>query len=256
MQIVSFTTDFGLSDFYVASLKGSILKRSSDVQIIDVSHQIKPFDIVQAAFYLFNVYEDFPRGTIHVAIVQNKGEKLSDLIIVEHDGHFFIGPNNGLFSLIFSTLNANQVYNLKPLEDQSTRFNDLISHAIACIKNELSLPDFCIPCENFESKIGFQAVTTNDNIRATIIHCDHFGNLIVNLQKDKFEQYRKGRNYRLFYKSKDPIVTISEHYSKVQLGEVMAFFNGSDFLEIAINMGNASKMLGLEKNDTIQIDFY
>ena len=254
MKIVSLTTDFGTSDYYVALLKASILKRAPNLQIVDISHSVSTHDIVEGAFFLSNCYKHFPEGTIHVVAIQNYYARNSVFIAFEKNGHFFIGPNNGIFSLIFEDV-PEDIYIVNLEMDQKSFLQSLISHAVGCIAHGLGLEELGPPLEQFETKLVLKPVTTGTQIRATIIHVDHFGNVIVNLTKELFEKMRKGRAFEIYYKSKDPIKWISNYYSDVPIGDVLCMFNAAGYLEIAINMGNAHMMLDLKKNETIQINF-
>lgn len=256
MQIVSLTTDFGVEDHYVSVLKGSILSRKQDLNIIDISHNVSTHDIVQAAYFLENALEAFPLKSIHVVSVYNYYAQNYRIIAFEKNGHYFIGPNNGIFSLIFDDLREEGIHYVSMEGTQNYKLQERIAHAVACFAHGLSLTEIGPPIESFTRKIGIQPVITNDQIRATIIHIDHFENVIVNLKKKDFLKIQNGRNFSLYYKNHDPITEISNAYSDVKIGDVLCFFNAVGFLEIAINMGKASSMLSLIKNETIQINFH
>ena len=114
MQIVSLTTDYGSKDYYVAELKASLLNAKNDFTFIDISHDIDRFDIVQAAFYLNNTISSFAPGTIHIVAVNCINKRKSEYICFEKDGHYFIGPNNGVFSLVFNHIDEKQVFTNTP----------------------------------------------------------------------------------------------------------------------------------------------
>lgn len=256
MNIVTLTTDYGQDDYYVALLKGAISSRVKEAQYIDISHNIKAYDIVQGAFYLQNVIAKFPEKSIHIASVQSYASYQDAIIVFELDGQYFIGPNNGLFSLVFPNQNDLQVYQVTVDRKVYPFVEDVYAHAVASICHGLPLSDIGTLTDDFIIKIGIQPVKTSSQIRATIIHIDRFGNVIINLKKETFDNIRKGRRFKLYYKSKDPITHISKHYGTVSIGEVLCFFNSSAYLEIAINMGNAHELLSLRKHETVQIDFY
>lgn len=256
MNIVTLTSDYGYQDYYVAQLKAAILSRIADITIVDVSHHIKPYDIVEGAFYIENVFERFPAKTIHIGSVQAYSSHNNQVIIFEKDGHYFIGPNNGLFSLVFLETSDLKAYQVTIDREKFPFIMDVYAHAVAAIAHGLALADIGTPIEDFVIKIGIQPVKTAHQIRATIIHTDQYGNVIVNLKKDTFESIRQKRRFKIFYKSKDPITQLSKHYGGVAMGEVLAYFNASQYLEIAVNMGNAHELLSLRKHETIQIDFF
>lgn len=254
MQIVTLTTDFGDKDYYVAMLKGSILKHVQNIQLIDISHSISSHDLVQGAFFVKNVYDQFPEGTIHVIAVQSYFAQSDEFMAFEYEGYQFIGPNNGLFSLIFDEFDSIQAYRLR-LGEGSSFLHQTIAHGVGYLSHGLPISELGEEIEEKQQKLGLKPVTTTSNIRATVIHIDHFGNVIVNLTKTLFEKMRKGRSYKIYYKSKDPIERISNCYSDVEIGDVLCHFNSAGYMEIAVFMGNADEMLGLKKNETIQIDF-
>ena len=254
MSIITLITDFGSKDYYVALLKGHILSAAPKATLVDITHEISPHDIMEGAFFLKSVYRRYPKGTIHVIGVNTYYEPNSRIIVFQHEGYYFIGPNNGLFSLVLSDVNIDEIY---VLADQDiTDLYDVIANAVQGIFVGSPLNLLGKPVEQFDRKLSLQPVVSNDQIRATIIHVDHFGNVIVNLTRETFERIRKGRNYMIFYKTDEPIVRLSHRYNDVQIGDVCAFFNSIDMLEVAIHMGNAHELLNLNKNETIQIDFF
>lgn len=256
MQIVSLTTDYGSKDFYIAELKASLLNAKNDFNIIDVSHEIDRFDIVQAAFYLSNIINSFRQGTIHIVAVNCIYKRKSEYICFEKNGHFFIGPNNGIFSLVFDDMDEKTVHLIAPPDSEKLNINHIFSHAAGCIAHGLPLSEIGPPVPGFNAKLVIQPVVTSNQIRATIIHIDHFENVVVNIRKELFEKVRNNRRFELYYKPNEPITFLSRDYGDVAIGDPLAFFNSAGYLEIAINMDKASSMLNLAKNEMIQINFY
>lgn len=256
MAIVSLTTDFGIKDHYVAILKASILSRYQEVTFVDISHAVDSHDIVQGAFYLSNSYKHFPENAIHVAAVYNYYQSDFRLLVFKKEGQYFIGPDNGIFSLMFEDFTSTQVHevNMQSLPpDQS--LHQILAHVVACISHGLGLEEIGPAAENLKRKMGIQPVVTKNQIRATIIHIDHFENVVINLSQEQFEKVRQGREFEMYYKQHDPITMISKSYGSVDIGDVLCIFNSSGYLEISLNMGKASSMLGLHKNETVQINF-
>ena len=134
MHIVSIITDFGLQDYYVAELKAHIYERSPGVRIVDVSHSVDSHDIVQAAHFLDNIFRSFPKGSVHCVAVYNYYSRNSRFVTFERDGHYFVGPDNGVFSLIFDDLRPDQVYEI----DQQLLGLDTISKVIGWTVGYLS----------------------------------------------------------------------------------------------------------------------
>ena len=112
MQIVSLTTDYGYTDYYAAALKASLLSQCNSLNIVDISHNIDTYDIIQGAFFLANTYQEFPEGCIHIVAINNFSDERLKLIVFERNKHYFIGPDNGIFSLIFSDLRNEEIFEL------------------------------------------------------------------------------------------------------------------------------------------------
>ena len=114
MPIITLTTDLGTVDHYVSAVKATIIRQLENVNIIDISHDIPTFNIIHAAFVLKNVYQDFPSGTIHIIGVNTETDKDCSHLIVYANEHYFIGSDNGIFSLILENLDVNSGQKLKP----------------------------------------------------------------------------------------------------------------------------------------------
>ncbi len=253
MRVISLTTDFGWKDYYVAELKASLLKTSTDIQIVDVSHTIESYDIVQAAFFVKAIYNRFPDGSIHVIGVYNHYSPKAEFVVLRKDGHFFIAPNNGVLSLMFDDIKKEDVI---AIERDSKDIIDHIAHGVGALCHGLDLESLGQQPTVFQRKMGIQPVITGSQIRATIIHIDHYHNVIINLSRETFQKVRNGRPFSLFYKQTEPIQDISINYNDVHIGETLCLFNTSGYMEIAVNMGQASTMYNLNKDETIQINFH
>ena len=255
MHIVSITTDFGLQDYYVAELKAHIYQRSPDVQIVDVSHSVDSHDIVQAAHFVENVFRSFPQGSIHCVAVYNYYQKHSSFITFEREGHFFIGPDNGIFSLMFEDLNPNDVFEIDHKLLGLNSIAKIIGWTTSYLTKGNPISEIGTQRTEINQKMGIKPVVVGSQIRATIIHIDHYENVVINLKRTQFDKIRGGRDFQIYYKQKDPITTISENYGDVAITDVMCSFNTAGYMQIGINMGKASTMLNLNKNETIQINF-
>jgi len=255
MHIVSLTTDFGLQDYYVAELKAQIYLRFPDIRVVDVSHSIDSHDIVQAAHFVDNVFRSFPKGSIHCVAVYNYYNKNSSFVTFEREGHFFIGPDNGVFSLIFEDINPSDVFEI----DHKLLGLDSIAKILGWTTSYLAkgnpINEIGTQRTTVNKKMLIKPVVTGSQIRATIIHIDYYENVVINLKKDRFEKFRAGRDFQIYYKQKDPITVISDNYGDVAITDVMCSFNAAGYMQIGINMGKASSMLNLNKNETIQINF-
>ena len=254
MTIITLTTDMGDRDYYVGTVKGALLCVNPALNVVDITHRIKPYNIVEASFVLGNSYRNFPEGSIHIISVNDFYQKERQFVAIKHEGHYFIGPDNGVFSLLFAPM-PTEMYVI-PCEESSTfPLNKVYAHAVAHLLSEKPFAEIGQKIEEPVERITLQPVTGKSQIRGSVIHIDHYDNVILNIKKDLFERIQSGREFSLFFKRYDPIKRLSEHYTDVPIGETLCLFNAADYLEIAINMGKASSMLGLNIDDTVQIDF-
>lgn len=255
MAIVTLTTDFGLKDYYAAVIKGAILCEDATANIIDISHHVNNYDIVQGAFILKNAYHSFPKGTIHIISINNFYSPERTFIALRYDGHYFIGPDNGIFSLMFPEI-PDDVYELEFIERGNFPLKDVFAKAVGHISSEKPFNEIGIPVEKIVERITLQAVISPSQIRGSVIHIDKYENVILNINKALFEKIRKKRSFALYFKRHEPIKKLSKYYYEVPIGETLCLFNSANYLEIAINMGKASSLLGLNIDDTVQIDFF
>ena len=253
MRIITLTTDFGTAGYYVAALKGCLLQRNPELNIVDVSHHVKPYDIVQAAFILRNAFPNFPEGSIHLMCVDNSSLPLS-LIAFEKDGHFFVGPDNGVFSLVFNEIPKN-CFRIPLLRKGAFPLNEALAGAVEHLTYGKPLLEIGLPAGETERRIALQPVISTSQIRGSVIFIDNHDNAIVNIQRPLFEKVRNGRQFKLFFKRHNPIVKLSQNYHDEPVGEVLCLFNAANHLEIAINMGQAASLLALKIDDMVQLDF-
>jgi S-adenosyl-L-methionine hydrolase (adenosine-forming) len=257
VSFITLTTDWGLRDFYVAALKGSIYNRIPDVRIVDITHLVSPFNIQEAAYYLKNCYRDFPVGTIHVIGVNTEMPVNIPFLIVQFQGHFFVGSDNGIFSLICQGTPEKVVeLTIKPEEITGTFSARQI---LARVASELAAggnPDnMGMLRKGFTEMMLFMPVTTASTITGHVIHIDNHQNAITNISKELFIQIAKQRSFVVQFTSGHDIDRISRTYSDVVEAEVLVTFNSSGLLEIAINKGNAAGLLNLKPLSPVTVRF-
>jgi hypothetical protein len=255
MQLVTLTTDFGIKDYYVAELKASILKSTPNANFLDICHTIEAYDITEAAFFVKNILGEIAQDTIHIIAVNNYYSKNNKLIVAKAFNQIFVAPNNGVLSLVFNG-SPFIAYEVDESNFESPSLQQMFSHVVGYLSHGLPIEEIGPICDNFVTKLELKPVVTSSQIRATIVHVDHYDNVIVNLKKAEFEKIRNGRKFAIYYKQNDPIDTLSNHFGDSHAGDVICFFNSGGYMTIAINMGKASKMLNLIKNETIQINFF
>ncbi len=273
MGIVTLTTDLGLKDHYVASLKGQLLSKNSNIHIVDVSHNVEPFNIAQASYYINNVVKDFPEGTVHfigvdcIPVININSPKLNFYpIIMKLKGHYFVGLDNGFFSLL---PNFHEAEEIVQIHDFSTTFalryptKYIYVPAILDILEGKALSSLGDRLETVRRAFVTQATTDTNLIKGSVIHVDHYGNVVVNISEGLFKKIGKGEAFTIYFRqSKYFIERIVDNYNEVPIGEKLALFNTNGNLEIAINKGvkgsggGASTLLGLKTNDIVRVEFH
>jgi hypothetical protein len=254
MPIVTLTSDFGQGDYYLPLIKGAILSQNEGLQLVDITHQIVAYDIVQAAFIFKNAWSSFPRGTIHLISVNDYYQESCCYLAVQHEGHYFIGPDNGVFTLIFDRAEV-EAYQLDTSAETTFHLHEVYARAIGHIAKGGEFDKIGRRVEEMVQRITFQPVVQPAMIRGAVIHIDRFQNAILNINRELFERIGADRSFQLYFKRHDPIIRLSRHYHDVPVGEVLCLFNSADYLEIAINMGKAAELLSLKVEDAVQIDF-
>ena len=251
MPVVTLTTDFGLDDNYVAILKGAMLSENPGLQMVDITHNVAHYDIVQGAFLLKNTYHYFPENTIHLVSINNYSGNLA-FIAFQHDGYYFVGPDNGIFSLVFSKLTS-PAYRLAYDAGDPFPLKDVFTHAVSHLCSNKPMHEIGLPAGETERRIALQPVIGPSQIRGSVIYGDHYENVVVNIPKALFEKVRNGRKFALYFKRNDPITALCHIYHEAPVGEPLCLFNAAGHLEIAINMGKAGSMLGLKLDDVVEV---
>ena len=256
MPLITLTTDFGLKDHYVALLKGSLLTNVENVLVVDVTHFIQSFDIFQASFVMNEAKKKFPAGTIHLVGVNVFYQSHPEFIIVKENDQWFVGPDNGLFSLMWEELDSIKIWKIKSKNISAVEsIDETFVNAVIGIANKIAIEEFADLTTDIVRSALWNPIIDQNYIRASIIYFDQFENAIVNLRKEQFENALKGRKFIIHVGNSEEFDEISESYADVQEGDKVCFFNSAGFLEIAINKGNAKGLLGLQLQDIIQIEF-
>jgi len=255
MAIVTLLTDSGESDHYVAAIKAKVLTVNPGVRIIDISHKISPCDIAHAAFVLKSVFKDFPKGTVHLVGVDASGNRGDTFIALQLEDHFFVGVDNGLFGLI-SDKAQQQGVELNTITPIASTFpeKDILAIATAKLASGVSISDLGKPITTFKKMIGRSVKATRKQISGNVIRIDNFGNLITNIPRDAFDTLSKGKTYTVQFGG-EKFKRIHNNYHQADQGDCFLIFNSLDLLEIGIYKGNASELLGLSYDSSVNIIF-
>jgi S-adenosylmethionine hydrolase len=255
MAIVTLLTDSGESDHYIAAIKAKILGINPELRIVDISHHIRMFDIGHAAFVLRSVFRDFPKGTVHLAGVDAGGNRGDLFVMLKLEGHFFVGSDNGLFSLI-SDQQPETICEITSDNLPLTTFpeKDILAETAARLASGERAESLGKPLASVKRLIDRQVKATKKQITGHIIRVDHFGNLITNIPREAFDILSKGKAYTIQFGG-EKFRRIHGHYNQAEQGECFVVFNSLNFLEIGIFKGNAAELLGLTYDSVVNIVF-
>jgi len=256
MPIITLTSDWGLKDHYVAAVKGTILSNMPEAIVVDISHDIPPFEIEQAAFVLRNAYPNFPKGSIHILGINTEESDKFGHTVIEHEGHFFIGTDNGIFSLLFE-LKPDKIVELTINQDSdyfTFSSRDRFVKAAVHLARGKKIEELGQLTNQLVEKSLLRPVIEEDVIKGHVMYIDVYENIITNITEDIFKAARKNRKFSILFRSYE-IRKISRSYTDVAPGEIVALFDSNGNLEVAMNQGNASGLLGLDRKDMIRIEF-
>ena len=248
MPLLTLTSDIGSPDYLISAVKAQLLQIDPEFQLIDISHAIPPFNYPQAAYVCRGAFKNFPDHSFHLILVNLFEKKPEQLLLAFHNNQYFLCADNGLLTMIFEEtpeiimgipLDKTAIKNTLYLTGVMGKTIDRISKGEPILK--VGNPDI-----SFVEKKHLRPITENNSIEGQIIFIDSFENVIVNITRKQFEEQRKGRAFKIVFKRDEVIDQISDTYADVNEGDKLALFNSADYLEIAINKGNAAGLFGLK----------
>ena len=266
MAIITLTSDYGTKDYFTAAIKGALLSEAPEVKIVDISHKISPFNTEEAAYILKNAYHHFPEGTIHMIGIDAEATPNKLHIVCKVDGHYFIGADTGIFSLMFRHFKAEQIIALNISQDDDSipfPMKDVFVKAACHINRGGTLQVIGRKINELKDLIDFQPTLSADRkiLNGQVIYIDHYGNIISNITEKVFKESFAGVEFEIKLPRKYSIKTLHKSYSQVAEGEMLALFNSAGHLEVAMNKGDtnrangASGLLGIKVKDPIRIEF-
>lgn len=248
MPILTLTSDIGLKDFLVGAIKGQILQVNESFNLVDIAHQLTPFNYPQAAYVCRNAYKNFPDESFHLVLVNLFDAKPEHLLLARHKNQYIGIADNGLLTMILEGM-PEQVVAI-PLEKSKQKttlyYASVFAQAFTDLLSGVSLEKIGDPGIKILEKNPLKPMLGSSWIEGQIIFIDHYENVVVNITREEFEAQRKGRSFKIVFKRDEVIDKIGETYADVQEGEKMAIFNSAGYLEIAINKGNAAGLFGLQ----------
>jgi len=261
-KIITLLTDFGLKDPYVSAMKGVILSICPDANIVDISHEIRKFDIRQGAYILAASAPFFPKGTIHIGVVDPGVGTIRKAIIIETKRSFYIGPDNGLLTLAALREGIREVVQITnkkymlPRVSHTFHGRDIFASAAAHLANGVPIEDFGPPLEKYETLSFSEPHVRKNQVEGEIIYIDGFGNIVTNIYSEILEKtgINEGDKIKILLNDKlEKVLRICKAYDEVKKGDFLAIIGSSNFLEISINQGNAAQKLNVKEGAKIVV---
>jgi len=258
-SVITIISDYGLGSHYAAAIAGKAASLLPTSRFIPLTHQLETFDITGAAFYLRQVYQEYPPGTWNIIGVDSNIVLHKQFLVIKANNQFFIGADNGIFSILFDNF-PDEVWKISAQlysENELFAEKNVFLPFIAKYLQSNSFSGIAEPglVQNIKKSL-VPVIESDGKIIGTILLVDNYQNGISNISRQLFEEKRAGRKFKVFYINRHFIDKISTHYHEGQEGDDLLLFNEMDLLEIAIYRGRGAQLLGLRKGSNIIIEFY
>ena len=259
-RLITFTTDFGLSDHFVGTMKGIVAGIAGQARVIDITHDIAPYNVTEAAFVIAETWPYFPKRTIHVVVVDPGVGSARRPILAEAGGHFFIAPDNGVLSMVFDAAphKVRAISNPRFMRREISRTfhgRDVFAPAAAHLAKGAQATAFGKLIHDYiRAGIARPARLGPASWRGTILKVDRFGNLITNFAAREFA----GVNARPFEMraGTQRIHRLALTYAETEVGDLFVIVGSSGYLEIAANQTSAASLLGCSAGAPVELDLY
>lgn len=275
MPIITLTTDFGHKDYFVSALRAALLNEAPAAAVVDVSHEISPFNHSEAAYILKNAFPNFPAGSIHIMGVDSELSPENKHLVLRFNDHYFIGANNGIFSLILEGGTADKIIEITIHKTSISSFPvlDVFVKAAAHLARQGSMDLLGNKFTLLKELVDLKPVINEagDQMIGSVIYIDNFGNVVTNIKKSMFLEVQKARSFTIYtqsvkfhaiYNSYAEAINFSIPKSKREEdGKKIAIWNDAGHLELAIyksnpmKVGSASTLFGLDFRSPVTISF-
>lgn len=248
MPIITLTSDIGQQDYFVGAIKGQLLQVNPQFNIVDISHQLLPYNVLQAAFTVKAVLAHFPAGTLHLVLVGLFEKQPDHLLLVQHQDQYIGCANNGIINMILEDVPHKVVAINLPEHQPKTAIGCITAWAKAF--HQLNNGASWTQLGNTDVPVAIthplRPSARHDSVDAQVLYIDNFENVILNITQEEFELQRRGRKFKIVVRRDEFIEKISENYADVPDGEKLALFNAAGYLEIALKKGNAASLMGFQ----------
>ena len=275
MSIITLTTDYGNKDYSVSELKAKIFNEITDVRIVDISHNISPFNLTEAAYIIKSAYRHFPKGSIHIIGIESDLTPENAHIAMKFDDNYFIGADNGIFSMIIGDFKADSMVeiNIHKNYNNTITANDVFVKIATHISRDGKLEVIGKKIDSIKEIKDIKPVVSSDNnqIIGSVIYIDNYGNVVTNITQNIFDKIAKSRPFtiyarnvkfdKIFNNYSDAIDYSVPKDKREEDGKKIALFNNLGYLELSIyksnpsTVGSASTLFGLGYRDQIRVHF-
>ena len=275
MAIITLTTDYGNKDYSVSSLKAKLISNIDNIRIVDISHDISPFNLSEAGYVLEGAFRDFPKGTIHILSVDSELTPENRHIAIMYEGSFFIGADNGVFSLIFRDKKPDQIVEINIHSNYNNNISpdELFVKVASHIKRSGPLNVVGTEIEKIKEITNLRPVINKEinQILGSVIYIDNYGNVVTNITEKLFKEISKTRPFIInarnvkfskIYKNYSDAIDFSlEKKDREEDGKKIAIFNNLGYLQLCIyrsnpqTVGSASTLFGLNYRDVVSVQF-
>ena len=260
--IITIITDFG-EGYYVAAMKGVILDICRSACLVDITHDIRSHDVLEGAFTLLCTYPYFPPKSVHIAVVDpGVGSERRGIIVATKD-HYFVGPDNGVFSFVYNRESVKKVISiesqnyLRGTVSPTFHGRDAFSPVAAWLALGTPLEKFGEEIEDYSGATVLPVQKVEDNrIEGMVIHVDKFGNIITSISPDTAaEQFGYSGSPKFFVKGQE-ITHSYSYYAEAAPGEIFALIGSSGYYEIAAHRSRAADILGVERGEKVKLELH
>lgn len=275
MSIITLTTDFGHKDYFVSATKAALLQEATNSTVLDISHDISPFNHTEAAYILKNAYQNFPKGSIHIVGVDSELSPENNHIVMAYDGHYFIGANNGIFALLLEEKKYEKLVEINIHNAVLSSFPvlDVFVKVAAHLARNGSMDVIGRSFTDLKELTGVRPVIheSGRQLIGSVIYIDNFGNVVTNIKKSLFLEVQKTRPFIIYAQSVKFNAVYNSYTEAINFnipkqnreedGKKIALWNAAGHLELAIyksnplKVGSANSLFGLDFRTPITVEF-
>lgn len=263
-KIIALLTDYGNKDFYVGAMKGVIYSIYPEAIVVDITHQITPYNIREGALTLYHAEKEFPPGTIFVAVVDpGVGTSRRPIVLLTLDGKYFVGPDNGIFNFVFQEVGVQKIHQIKNPKwmrqagvSKTFHGRDIFSPVAAHLAAGWPVEEVGPEIKDYLLLSSSPAKRKGNLIECEVTSIDNYGNVSLNIPRKLFEELglKRGAKLLVHFKDKKAKIKWAITYGEVSEGESLLLISNTGFLELAVNKGSAASTYSLECGDPVIVE--